>query len=738
MKSKVFGRLIAYAITLLVTVQIGAAELYKLEHFGKVDTVAAAQETYTVAIKEITAKGGGTLHITDQTATAFNPYSAVQKKLSANSVTVIDTRGGKNRIVLPSLGYRIPDDPNGYGGVFLDRQINQDAINQDGANVNLRISNQVVKGLTSYFQPIKDYKLLPDGRMKVYPATMAGLNSGAVLKVMQGKGRIGSSGEFETPSSLQARVVDLGWDTAQRKGYIIFEKLSAAQKWGELTAMINKSTVSAAKIKDVIHCDGEIASTVRIEKKIYGQGDNFGVGMNYAYMGNIMSTGGDENGCAYTVDTWQLLNSFLGKVDSWNAEKSELIYSPDSTRVNTLGTSRPIINLNPKKWITSGHIKVMANNSSGDSAQGGYILGVNVDWSPAVIGRAIAIDIPEEYCGTSEKGFWKHNLAGRKVRRWWRISDYQKTGNGEHRIWVERTRWNVNSKATPTLINENNYFKELSYIIAPCALVADVSDGIPSENKHEIKGAPMRAGVNDKRLIRLVPTGDTGTSIDFAVGDPIEQAIGPDPRHVVGYRVRHREANPTIMPSASFLSQNNGAYPIYAGLLITGPHDKMQIPSHNKYRSGVNIAASSDTAIEITGPTSDAAISLRNYQDNPQKIVWYNSKIQTEMYANDNGDLQLKGGALNVSGGQVVGVSGISSTGKKSFNLRGIDLAVKQGANNLEVKFDQPEPDSAYAVVVTPSWLTIVAVTEKTNTGFKIIFGTPAPVKAKLDWVLVR
>ncbi len=734
-----FCKFITIITTLFISSGLFSSEIYELKNFGKVDSPQAAEQTFKKAKQAIIAKGGGILFISNSTAADFDPHSVVQQKLSGNSVMIVDIRGGKTRMVMPSLGYRLPNDPHGYGNLFLDRQINQTAINPNGMNSNLRISNRVIKGLTSYFQMVKEYQLQPNDLMKVYPPTMAGLNVGAVLSVMQGRGKKGRTGEFEASSSLTANVVKLGWDKSKNAGYILLEKVNQRDRWGKLTALINKSSAGAIHIGDIIHCDGEMPGTISMEKKFFGQGDSFGMGMRYMYMGNIMSCMGDENGCGYTVDTWQMLDSFQGKVQKWDPKTGEMIYTMDSRRANTLGTSRPMINLNQDKWITRGKIKIMANNSSGGIATNGYIMGIGVNWSPAIIGRAIAVDTPEEYCGTATKGFWKLNLAGRKVRRWWRITNYQKTANGEQRIWIERTRWAAYPKATPTLINEKNYYKELPYIIAPCTLVTDVSDGILAENKTSIKGRSIMPKPGDKRLVRLAPTGDTGTKFDFAPGDPVEQAIGPDPRHVIGVRVRHREANPSTLPSASFYSINNGAYPVYAALLVSGAHDNMQIPYHNKYRSGVEIAASSDNAIKITGKTGNAAILLKTSKGQSQKVIWSSAKHKTSLSAvPETGDLKLEGGALDTSGGQIINTSGISMTGEKSFNLRGINVKVPAGQKEFSVHFTRPEPNADYAISVTPNWLTNLAVVSKNNSGFRVVFGTAAPAKAGLDWILIR
>ena len=48
------------------------------------------------------------------------------------------------------------------------------------------------------------------------------------------------------------------------------------------------------------------------------------------------------------------------------------------------------------------------------------------------------------------------------------------------------------------------------------------------------------------------------------------------------------------------------------------------------------------------------------------------------------------------------------------------------------------EADGDYAVFVEQSWLTNRAISDKSPTGFKVTFATPAPPKATIDWMLVR
>jgi hypothetical protein len=71
-------------------------------------------------------------------------------------------------------------------------------------------------------------------------------------------------------------------------------------------------------------------------------------------------------------------------------------------------------------------------------------------------------------------------------------------------------------------------------------------------------------------------------------------------------------------------------------------------------------------------------------------------------------------------------------------NLRGINVAVKEGAKEIEIRFAAPEADAEYAVLVTPSWLTQFCASAKTPQGFTLQFGSAAPANARVDWMIVR
>jgi len=711
--------------------------IYQLSDFGKSGTLQEAAKTLEKAVIEITAKGGGVLFVNSETCNDFIPESNVQKFLGQNSVTIIDIRGGKFRYVLPSLGYRIPSDPFGYASVYMDRQINQESINPQGTNSILRMSNRLVNGSVSYFQPVRGYEKESDPEtMKVYLITVKGIAVGMEMTALMGQEKESYS-ERSSEFSVNVRIEKLGWDKAKNTHFAIVRKLDARTAWHPVTHLINKATVNAMTIYESTHCDVEEAGTIQIEKHAFGQGDNFGIGMRFCYMGNVMSTGGDENGNAYSVDTWQLLFSFIGKVESWDPDGGKLVYTPDSKRANTLGTSRPIINLNPEKWITQGKIAVESEYSeTGEIDPACYVRGINTNWTPEIIGRAIAIDTPEEYAGNPPEGFWKAALKGRKIRRWWVITNYAKTASGEDRLWIERIRHLVYDKSVPTLINENNYRKELPYIIAPCAMTANVSEGVLKEHKMELKGDSIMPGKDDKRTIVLAPSPDSGTKFDFAPGDPIEQAVGSDPSHPNGYRVRHREAMPSCNSnSSSFYTINNGAYPIGAALAVHGGHDKMQIPGHSKFFNAIDVSATCDYGVHFRNTIKKAAV----FMEKPEhKIAWKTPAGNLVLSSDEKGRLNIQSSGLKLNDKAVTGVSGVSATAFAAKNLRGINIQVKKGTTRQDVVFTEEELSPEYSLIVQPSWLCRSAVVTKRKDGFTVIFDSAPENDSTIDWLMVR
>lgn len=696
--------------------------IYPLSAFGPVKSPAEAQAAMEKAVKEL--KSGGVILLDREVAPGYYPLSIPQQNFGLPGITVVDIRQGKLQFILPSLGMRMPQNPSGYSAFMLDRTINQDAVNPNGLNSVMRISDRVIKGTTSYFQPAKRAEKTDDPEtMKVYVPSIKGLSAGLELIVQMG--REGTSyGEKSFDANVPATVESLGFDDATREYYVVMRKKNPRQAWAKVLSMINKSSTNSLYIQEITHADQENAGTISIDKYAYGQGDNFGVGMTYLYMGNVMSTGGDENGNAFTANIWHFLDSFIGKVEKYDAASGELHFDAAAANSNTLGTSRPMINLNPDKWLTGGRIVIESRyQEDGSIDPKGYVRGVGTGWTAEIVGRYLAVDTPEEYAGNPPQGFWKGALKGRPVRRWWYISRYEKV-NGEDRLWVERIRHLVYDRAVPTLINEENYRRELPYIIAPGAMVTDVSRGVPEMNKHHLKEASIKPGA--LRIVVLAPSADRDRA--FAPGDPIEQAVGSDPSHPNGFRVRHREAMPSNnRNSCSFISVNNGAYPVWAALGVYGWHDRMQIPHHNKFFNIIDVGTAADYGIRFRNAVKYAVLQM----DRPEhRIVWKTPRGEVALSAEN--------AALNINANGLAGVKSLSAGNAAGSNLRGINVKVPSGQKQLTVKFTGAEPDAEYSLTVQPNWLCRWAVTAKTAQGFTVAFDEAASASAAVDWQLIR
>ncbi len=752
MKTKFFSQhLLTASICLCLgfaTSAISAAEkplmpVHSLSEFGPIQTQEEAATTAEKAIQQIEKNGGGFVVLDSNTAADFLPPNHKQSGINHPAVGFLDFRQGKIRFSPPSLGFRIPSEPAGYASVFLDRTINQETINPNGKDYIARISSSLVQGSASYFQEIMEQENLPDSSLvRVYPTTTTGLYPGMHLSVFSGDAQTSRGNEFTSTSQLPATVKSLGWDKDKKLSYADLEFAKNASP-GKILRIINKSGAGALVLSDTRNTDSE-GFTFSIRSNQFGVGDNFALNMYYAYMGNIMSTMGDEGGNAFTVDIWQLLDSFLGHVESWDATRQELVFTTDSLQVNTLGTSRPLINLNPSKWVTQGKAVVhTSNNPEAVTGEKEFVTGIDTNWNEQIVGRYFALDDPTEYAGFAREGqktFWKHALRGRTVRRWWKITRYEKTESGEDRLWVERIRWKGYNRTAPSLLVSENAGTPLSYIIAPGAPVVNISDALTSVNKIQVKEAPVMASKSDKRLIRLAPTSSTATALDFEPGDPVEQAVGPDPSHPNGYRVRHRQAMPGIRNEASFLSINNGNYPIYAALSVQGSHDDMHAAHHNKFRYGVNISATSDAALRVAQKTSQAALLLESPAlTDTQSIVWKHQNNTARFYYDFQREAFIQTAKeLNLSHASLTQASGLSATSAQAHNLRGINISVPAEKTQIHVAFEHPEPDENYSLIVQPSWLTPSAVVKKNPTGFEVHFSTPAPENATIDWQLIR
>ncbi|MEX2430249.1 MAG: tail fiber domain-containing protein [Patescibacteria group bacterium] len=90
------------------------------------------------------------------------------------------------------------------------------------------------------------------------------------------------------------------------------------------------------------------------------------------------------------------------------------------------------------------------------------------------------------------------------------------------------------------------------------------------------------------------------------------------------------------------------------------------------------------------------------------------------------GDARVKGD-LKVDGSLEIGA-----------DERGNNVSVEEGRDYLQIAFEESRANTDYNVQITPNWLTVTAVTEKTAGGFTVRFKDPAPAGATFDWLVVE
>lgn len=722
---------------------VGAGGAYSLDQFGKVDTMQNAQAAYEAAQQHIVASGGGVLMIPIQTDWGWKPKTPVQRELRTPmppastkgwregvGMSVVDLRGSKPTIY-----------PAMINGLTIKRTLDLtpgDSLPHWGYYSLLDIQNTVAYGSTSYHDWVQeDAEAGPDA--KIYVATIRGLFPGMFI----------TANAWSTAPRLY--IKSLGYDKQKQKWYVVAD-LDAPVKKG--TILSNKNHTNIVKMETKSHNENQTFDLC-LWRHNYSQGDNYLIDARFKYTGDIHSTAGDENGVIFAGFVEGHTTAFGGKVEKWDPATGELKFSNGKNN-DTLGSGRPIININPKKSITGGNVwivkpsqwtedsstdadnptfkgktypTVVAPNSIGvRSLRVGGLIRLSAD-SPATadcVGRYFAVDQDDEY------------PKGTKVRRWYLIDNVTVNADGTKDIRIVRHWWGAKSAGSPTLYNPDNYSydgheKPLKYIIAPGANAYDVSDGLPGSNKS---------------TLRLAPAPFNGSEVDFAAGDPVEQAIGPDPFHPQTMRTWTWDVVPSMFPSFYFDVGNNGDVQRFGGMRFRGGSGDLKKDIETRWTHTttfdrfLEFQATSQNAVVFNGDVAGAAILFNQPHDRAQPITWMfgdaNAKKKASMTVSPaDGTLNYDGGGAAIPGGlsQVGGLSGGES---KANNLRGIKVPVKAGDKQIVVKFPKAEADGEYAVFLELSWLTNRAVTEQTAEGFTVSFETAPPADAKLHWMIVR
>ncbi len=727
---------------------LGAAPAYALDQFGPVGTPQQADATFSNASAQLIAAGGGLLVIPAAAPKNWRPKNDTQgvwlnpaPPAPSNKgwgrgpgVTVIDYRTGTLKVTPPQVsGLEIERTMNLPRGQSLPHWDYQPMI---------KMNNVVLNGANSYRDWLQE-DVQAGKAQRFYVRTIRGLFPGAFM----------NSGDWGTIQRLY--VQSLGYDKEKQMWYFLADTDIDIHK-GAL--IHNKNHVNVLRMDTWSHNENQTFD-VMVWRHNYSQGDNYLYDARFTYMGDVHSTAGDENGVLYAAFVKSDVNGFRGQVDAWNPDTRELKYKA-AAKADTLGSGRPLINLNPAKWITNGVVRivrpgswsdhsvtrvinpvfqgktypttVVTNNLDIPSLQIGGLIRFSADAAVTAdaVGRYFCVDDPGEYVP-----------GGSKIRRWYLIDRVTLNPDGTKDIQIVRHWWGAKAAGSPTLYKPESYTfdgqdRPLAYIIAPGVNVYDVSDGVESPQVN-VNGS--------KKILRLAPAPFTGTPFDFATNDAIEQAIGPDPFKPTSFRSWLWDAVPGVFPAPVFDVANHGVMR-HAVMTVaggTGDGEKDSASRSDRSPPWDNLfffKAASQNGIVFAGDTAQSAILFAQPNGRAQPITWLygNDKKEASLTVSPlDGSMTFTGNGLTVPGG-LSGVGGLSATATRAANLRGIAVPVKAGETTLTVPFPNPESDAQYAVFVQLSWLSRQAVTEQTEKGFTVTFETPPAKDEKLHWLLVR
>jgi hypothetical protein len=347
-----------------------------------------------------------------------------------------------------------------------------------------------------------------------------------------------------------------------------------------------------------------------------------------------------------------------------------------------------------------------------------------------VVGRYFAVNEPDECVP-----------GGPNIRRWYLIDSVKANPDGTKDIEIIRHWWGAKAAGAPTLYKPENYSrdgheKRLAYIIAPGVNVYDVSDAVES---------PQVNKAGSRRILRLAPTPFAGTAVDFAAGDAIEQAIGPDPFKPIPFRSWIWDSVPGVFPAPIFDIANQGAVMRHAVMTVGGgsANSADSATRHDRnppWDSYFRFESACNNGILFNADVAGSALLFEQPNGRPQPITWrYDEgrKAASLTVSPQDGTMTFDGTGLAVPGG-LAAVSGISGTATPARNLRGIAVPVPAGSQTLDVVFAQAESDADYAIFVQLNWLTAHAVTTRTTRGFAVQFAQPAGAHSHLHWLLVR
>jgi len=316
---------------------------YVLTDFGDTSK-AKVQETLACACQWIITNGGGVLIIPPDVTVPLEIKNTYQKNRdSGPTVTIRDLRKGYADSYLPSVGKRNSRD-TGWAGEQVNRIINMKGkgLPPYGVYSMSDSFNAVVRGSASYMQMTT--KAITKGKdCHIYVPSIRGIFPGEYL-VLDGKPR----------DTLL--VKDIGWDPVEKVNYVVAD-LDYDHPAGSL--LHNKSMVTNTTLEMTSNCDIQTWPQFGVTTRQYAQGDMCLIGGMYVYQGDVISGQGDERGVVYDAQVSTDPEVFHAVIEKVEWSDNAIVIKPGVCAIQKIATSRPIINLNPKKWITGGTVMLV-------------------------------------------------------------------------------------------------------------------------------------------------------------------------------------------------------------------------------------------------------------------------------------------------------------------------------------------------------------------------------------------
>ncbi len=698
---------------------------YVLSQFGPIDTPENAAKAFASAEAAILAAGGGVLLIPITAAPGWRPLSTLQ-----NQIRIPEPPAPASKTWRAGPGYTIIDLrhpeilPPSSTGLMIKRQLKI----ADGQSLphwthdSLLFARQsLLRGGSSY-QGSTPTGAAKGSNLKLPVSSVQGLFPGQTLYTTR---------DATGPS---ATVESIDYDTQTRSWFATVDTTGIIPKDAPLYASSNAAMVHGETWS---HNENQTFDMM-LWRHNFSQGTNELVKTRFHYMGDNQPHAIDGGSVLMNARSISDVRPFTGKAESFDAASHTLVFSSDADNADTLGSGRPIINLNPEKCITAGSIFIMNPGGAILNWGGSVRFTSDAPITPANIGDYIAISEPSEAIPGSNGALRWYLISAvdpqartlSVIRHWWGA----KPNAGISRLYKASNFTSDPEK--PTL---------LKYIIAPGNNVYDASDAVTGPG----------AGPNaSKRTLRLAPGPANGTPRDFAAGDPIAQAVGPDPFVPISLRSWIFEDVPAAFPSPVLDIRNYSQIARYAALRA----GNFDIATRGQAFKGPNIAF--NTLIEIQVAVKNGILFKGDVPsggirfDNPAAagrssiFTWkaYTSKgldgkpresnvsvgthAAGQLVVNANTDFNDQSILLN---GQLSQPSKTLPTG----DFRKIGLPVPKGQTTLAV--ETQTLTNGTQILVTPSWMTSWVITSHGKTsGFTVEFDRPAPDNATLSWMITN